>query len=91
MHRSLSENITYSHHNLATDSSFGEMNLIICRNVMIYFNKELQNRSLYLFDESLCHGGFLCLGAKESLDFSKISHRFDRVSENEKIYKKKVL
>ncbi len=84
----LLENILFTYHNLATDGSFGEMNMIICRNVMIYFDKILQNRVLRLFEESLCQQGFLCLGIKESLDFSEVRDRFEVVDKDMKIYRK---
>jgi len=58
----LKDRVTFSYHNLVTDSVFGEMNLILCRNVMLYFDKTLQGRVLALFTDSLRHGGFLCLG-----------------------------
>lgn len=86
--QSLRNNILFSMHNLVTDGVFGEMNLIICRNVLIYFNPELQNRVLNLFYESLCPGGFLCIGSKESLRFSAMADKFEAVSEKEKIFKK---
>jgi len=66
---SLKENIVFSNHNLVNDKSFGEMQLIMCRNVLIYFDKNLQNKVLTLFDESLSSHGFICLGLKESMDF----------------------
>ncbi|MFA7360202.1 MAG: protein-glutamate O-methyltransferase CheR [Candidatus Kapaibacterium sp.] len=87
--KSLIKNVMFANHNLATDSVFGEMNLIMCKNVMIYFDKELQNRVLNMFNESLIHGGFLCLGSKESLMFSEVQDKFDVVDKVEKIYKKK--
>lgn len=87
--KSLKEKILFTHHNLATDSVFGEMNLILCRNVLIYFNKELQERVLQLFYDSLCPGGFLCLGSKESLSFSRVANQFEEVCKKEKIYRKK--
>jgi chemotaxis protein methyltransferase CheR len=62
----LKERITFSYHNLVTDGVFGEMNLICCRNVLIYFDKTLQDQVLSKFSESLLHGGFLCLGNKKS-------------------------
>jgi chemotaxis protein methyltransferase CheR len=68
---------------------FGEMNAIFCRNVLIYFNRDLQNRVLNLFYESLCPGGFLCLGSKENIKFSDVAHKFEVVAEREKIYRKK--
>ncbi|MDB5563406.1 MAG: CheR-type protein glutamate methyltransferase, partial [Hyphomicrobiales bacterium] len=58
----LKERVTFSYHNLVSDGVFGEMNLICCRNVLIYFDKTLQDRVLAKFVESLRHGGFLCLG-----------------------------
>ncbi len=85
----LKERITFANHNLAVDGAFGEMHLIFCRNVLIYFNRELQNRALELFTESLVNGGFLCLGAKEDLKFSSVSSRYEVVDGKSKIYKKK--
>ncbi len=67
--KSLCENVTFADHSLATDSVFSETQLISCRNVLIYFNKKLQDRAFGLFHESLCHRGFLVLGSKETLDF----------------------
>lgn len=85
----LKEKVLFTHHNLATDSVFGEMNLILCRNVLIYFNKELQDKVLKLFYDSLTPGGFLCLGSKESLSFSEVADHFEEICEKEKIYRKK--
>ncbi len=84
----LRERILFSHHNLVCDGSFGEMNLILCRNVLIYFNPELQNRVLTLFDQSLCHGGILCLGDKETLHFSGMEDRYEPLSAPHRIYRK---
>jgi len=89
LNESLKDNIVFADHNLVTDGVFGEMNLVICRNVMIYFDKELQNRVIKLFYESLVPGGFLCLGSKESLRFTEIAHKFDVTTEKQKIYRKK--
>ncbi len=89
MKKSLKKNITFSDHNLVTDGVFGEMNMILCRNVLIYFSRELQNRVFMLFKESLSNGGFLCVGTKESIRFSDISDDFEDVSKKEKIYRKK--
>lgn len=88
MDKSLKENIVFSDHNLVTDAAFGEMNLILCRNVLIYFNGELQNRVFRLFRNSLRKGGFLCLGAIESVRFSEYSDEFEDVVKKEKIYRK---
>jgi len=88
MNEGLRKNIVFSHHNLATDSVFGEMNLILCRNVLIYFDQELQNRVLELFSASLCPGGFLCLGSKESLQFSSVADQFEAIAKKENIYRK---
>ena len=85
---SLKKSITFANHNLAVDHSFGEMHLVMCRNVLIYFNKELQSRVLRIMAESLVHGGFLCLGSKESLDHSSVASDFEEVDAQAKIYKK---
>ena len=85
----LKERLTFSTHNLVSDHVFGEMHLIFCRNVLIYFNRELQDRALGLFTESLVHGGFLCLGTKEDLQFSDVSDRYDVVDDKARIYRKK--
>ncbi|MBI5212654.1 MAG: hypothetical protein HY957_04695 [Nitrospirae bacterium] len=89
MNKSLKENIVFSNHNLITDGVFNEMNLILCRNVLIYFDRDLQNRVIKLFYDSLCHNGFLCLGSKESLRPSMHKHDFEEVASAEKIYRKK--
>ncbi len=88
MSKSLKENILFSDHNLATDGVFGEMNLIMCRNVLIYFNRDLQNRVLSLFSDSLPNDGVLCLGSKESIRFSAFSDSFEDIVREEKIYRK---
>lgn len=82
-------NIVFADHNLATDGVFGEMDLILCRNVLIYFNRQLQDRVLSLFSDSLCTGGYLCLGAKETIRLSSVSDAFEGVDENHRIYRKK--
>ena len=84
----LKERITFSYHNLVTDGVFGEMNLISCRNVLIYFDKTLQDRVLSLFADSLRHGGFLCLGSKETLNFSSVKKLFEPLEGRQKIYRK---
>ncbi|MFA8341516.1 MAG: protein-glutamate O-methyltransferase CheR [Rhodothermaceae bacterium] len=85
---SLKKNLTFARHNLVTDATFGEMNLILCRNVMIYFDKLLQDRVYGLFDDSLAYGGFLCLGSKENIQFSPLVDNYDEVIINSRIYEK---
>lgn len=87
MLESLKQNITFAHHNLVSDGAFGEMNLILCRNVMIYFNRTLQDRALLLFCESLCHRGYLCLGMSEAIQFSEVSDHFETVSDKHRIFR----
>jgi len=84
--KSLKENIVFAAHNLAIDKSFNEFQLILCRNVLIYFNQKLQNNVISLFYESLCMFGFLGLGSKESLLFSDNRKHFNDVDRNEKIF-----
>lgn len=86
--RSLKKNIHFSNHNIVTDGVFGEMNMIICRNVLIYFSRELQEKIFKLFYESLPKGGFLCLGARETIKLSEYSEFFTDIDSKEKIYKK---
>lgn len=89
LNASLRENIVFAAHNLAVDAGFGEMNLILCRNVMIYFKQPLKERVLGLFDSSLAQGGFLCLGTKESLDHRHISDRYESILPRMQIYRKR--
>jgi chemotaxis protein methyltransferase CheR len=84
----LKERITFSYHNLVTDGVFGEMNLICCRNVLIYFDRTLQDRVLGKFSDSLRHGGFLCLGNRETLNFTAIKPLFDTVDRKQRIFRK---
>jgi chemotaxis protein methyltransferase CheR len=86
--RALIENVTFADHSLATDSVFSETHFVSCRNVMIYFNRRLQDRVLGLFHESLCHRGFLGLGSKESIDFSAYAGRFDVLAKRERLFRK---
>lgn len=89
LNKSLRENMVFAAHNLAVDADFGEMNLILCRNVMIYFKQTLKERVLGLFDSSLVSGGFLCLGTKESLDHRQISSRYEAIAPRMQIYRKR--
>ena len=86
----LTRNIVFSQHNLVTDRSFSEFHVIFCRNVLIYFDKALQNRVHRLFYESLVMFGVLALGSKESLKFSQFEPCYEKVSSTEKLYKKVV-
>lgn len=88
--QSLKKNLVFAEHNLVTDSVFAEINLIICRNVLIYFNKNLQNRVIDLFYNSLINGGFLGLGSKETIQFTSKASKFEVIDSSEKIYKKKI-
>ncbi len=88
MDKSLRENVTFADHSLATDSVFSETHLISCRNVLIYFNRPLQDRAFGLFHESLCHRGFLGLGSKESVEFSGYADSFEPFVKPERIFRK---
>lgn len=88
MDKSLREQVTFADHSLATDSVFAETQLISCRNVLIYFNRSLQDRALGLFHESLCHRGFLGLGSKETAEFSAYGNRFDAFDKEQRIFRK---
>jgi chemotaxis protein methyltransferase CheR len=87
--KALKSHIVFSDHSLATDSVFAEVQLVSCRNVLIYFNRELQDRALGLFRDALCRKGFLGLGSKESLRFSACADDFDPVVEADRIYQRR--
>jgi chemotaxis protein methyltransferase CheR len=84
----LKQKMIFSYHNLAVDHAFCEAQLIICRNVLIYFDGTLQNRVFKLFNDSLSNGGFLFLGTKESLSFSEIKDQFTLIAPQERLYQK---
>jgi chemotaxis protein methyltransferase CheR len=86
--KSLKTNIVFADHSLSTDSTFSEVQLVSCRNVLIYFDRALQDRVLGLFRDSLCRKGFLGLGAKESLRFSTHSYAFSDFVVSDKIFQK---
>lgn len=86
--RRLRENVTFSQHNLATDASFNEFHLILCRNVMIYFDHELQARVAGLFRDSLCMFGLLGLGRQESLRFTGHEASFEVFDGEAKLYRR---
>ena len=85
----LKRRITFANHNLATDGVFSEVHLVVCRNVLIYFDKELQSQVFGLFHDSLVRGGFLCLGSGESLLFSGRQSSFHETDCAQRIYQKK--
>jgi chemotaxis protein methyltransferase CheR len=86
--RSLRKNVVFSDHSLATDNVFAEVQLVSCRNVLIYFNGALQERALSVMKDSLCRRGFLGLGAKETLQFSALAPDFREVVPGERWYQK---
>jgi chemotaxis protein methyltransferase CheR len=87
--RKLKSQIVFSDHSLATDSVFSEVELVSCRNVLIYFDRELQGRAIGLFHDSLAPRGFLGIGSKESLRFSPYVERFEEYAGAERIYRKR--
>ncbi|KAB8041902.1 protein-glutamate O-methyltransferase CheR [Janthinobacterium aquaticum] len=86
--RRLRRHFVFADHSLATDSVFSEVHMVSCRNVMIYFNKDLQDRAVGLFHETLVNRGFLGLGMKENLLFSRHADSFRELSAAEKIYQR---
>jgi chemotaxis protein methyltransferase CheR len=87
--RSLNQHIVYSDHSLATDSVFAEVQLVSCRNVLIYFNRQLQGRVVGLFRDALCRKGFLGIGARESLRFSPHADAFVDFTRDDRIFQKR--
>ena len=85
----LRRNVVFSEHNLVTDSVFCEAHLILCRNVMIYFNRELQQRVFHLFNQSLAYRGFLGIGSKESIRFSGVSAQYANLESQLNLFQKK--
>jgi chemotaxis protein methyltransferase CheR len=86
--RSLMRNVVFAQHNLAMDHSFNEFHVIVCRNVMIYFERSLQQRVFELFDASLARLGILALGSKESLRTSAHAERYEELDAVERLYRK---
>jgi chemotaxis protein methyltransferase CheR len=86
--RALMRNVVFAQHNLAMDRSFNEFHVILCRNVMIYFERSLQERVFYLFDGSLARLGILALGHKESLRTSTHAERYEELDAAERLYRK---
>jgi chemotaxis protein methyltransferase CheR len=88
LHPFLREHVVFAQHNLVTDRSFNEFHVILCRNVLIYFDSELQSRVHELIYESLCRSGFLALGDKETITFTKYADRYGMLNSQEKLYRK---
>jgi chemotaxis protein methyltransferase CheR len=84
----LAKNVLFTQHNLAMDRGFSEFNVIVCRNVLIYFDRTLKDHALALFSESFATLGVLCLGRKESLRFTALEADFSVLSAREKIYRR---
>ncbi|XHX77402.1 MAG: CheR family methyltransferase [Stenomitos frigidus ULC029] len=85
---SLKENVVFSQHNLATDRSFNEFHVILCRNVLIYFNRTLQQRVHQLFYDSLCSFGVLGLGQRESLKLTPHEQCYEEIAKGERLYRR---
>jgi chemotaxis protein methyltransferase CheR len=86
--RQLTRNVVWAQHNLVQDRAFQEFNVILCRNVMIYFDRPLQNRVHRLFHESLERFGILCLGHKESIRFTEFEDSYEELDPHEKLYRR---
>lgn len=89
MNQSLKKNIVWANHNLVTDSVFAEVHMVLCRNVLIYFDNNLQNKVQQIFYNSLINSGVLCLGSKESLRFTDLYEKYTELDKNQRIFKKK--
>jgi chemotaxis protein methyltransferase CheR len=87
--QSLKRHVVFTDHSLATDSVFAEVQLVSCRNVLIYFNRPLQDRAIGLFREALCRRGFLGIGAKESLRFSSHAEAFADIARDDRLFQKR--
>jgi chemotaxis protein methyltransferase CheR len=81
--------VLFAQHNLATDTSFSEFNLILCRNVLIYFDRFLKERVFSLFADSLAPLGVLCLGRRESLRFTTAETEYEEFDAKERIYRRR--
>jgi len=89
MNQSLKKNIVWANHNLVTDSVFAEVHMVLCRNVLIYFDNNLQNKVQKIFYNSLINGGVLCLGSKESIQFTDLHDKYTELDKKQRIFKKK--
>lgn len=88
--RRLRKHMTFADHSLATDAVFSEVHLVSCRNVLIYFNRELQDRAVGLFSDALVRRGYLGLGSRESLQFGAHATAFEPVDAAQRLYRKVV-
>lgn len=88
-HDYLRKRVVFSDHNLVLDNVFAEVNMVICRNVLIYFNRDLQARVIKLFYDSIITGGILAIGSKESIDYTPYADAFEGLNRKQKIYLKK--
>jgi chemotaxis protein methyltransferase CheR len=86
--KSLRRNVVFSDHSLATDDVFAEVQMVSCRNVLIYFDRELQERALSLFRDSLCHRGFLGLGTRETPRYGALAHVFEETDPRARLYRR---
>lgn len=87
--KTLKRHIVFSDHSLATDSVFAEVHLVSCRNVLIYFNRDLQERAIGLFRDALVRRGFLGLGAKETLRFTSHAEAFEDFVPQDRVFRRK--
>jgi len=88
LHERLSEHVIFAQHNLASDRSFNEFNVVLCRNVLIYFGRDLQRRVHRLFYDSLARFGVLGLGQKETLRFTDVEDCYEELDAREKLYRR---
>ncbi|WP_170069463.1 CheR family methyltransferase [Spirosoma pollinicola] len=88
MQKSLRDSILFAQHNLVTDRVFNEFQLVCCRNVLIYFNKDLQNHVIRLFHDSLASLGYLAIGPKESLMFTDLRNQFEPINAETRIFRR---
>jgi chemotaxis protein methyltransferase CheR len=86
--KTLVKDVSFREHNLVSGAAFSKFDLILCRNVMIYFNQTLQNQVLKVFHESLFKNSYLVVGSKESLIWCEIANKFSVINNEEKVYKK---
>jgi chemotaxis protein methyltransferase CheR len=88
LHDKLRRNVVFSLHNLVSDGSFNEFNVVLCRNVLIYFDDPLRDRVLGLLDQSVMRGGFMAIGRKESLRFTPLQDRYTELQGEVRVYRR---